>query len=99
MFARVSTAQTTPDSWDESLAIWREQVLPRLRQQQGFKGIVVFGDRKTNKAGSVTLWETEADAEASRNSGQMRDALASLAPVLAGQPTMEHHEVAILEIV
>ena len=99
MFARVSTAQTPPDSWAQSLAIWREQVLPLLRQQRGFKGIVVFGDRQTNKAGSVTLWATEADAEASRNSGQMRDALAALAPVLAGQPTMEHHEVAILEIV
>ena len=98
MHARLSTAQTQPDTYDEQLALWRERVVPLLRQQRGFKGLLVFGDRAANKGASVTLWETEADAEASRTSDGMRQALAALGPVLAGQPTMEHYEVTLMEM-
>jgi heme-degrading monooxygenase HmoA len=99
MYARVSTGQTQPGNYDRLMSIWRDEVIPLIRQQRGFKGVIVFGDREANSGGSITLWETEADAQASMASDTMRQALAALAPVLAGQPTMQNHEVSILDIV
>jgi heme-degrading monooxygenase HmoA len=99
MYARLSLVPTKPDTWDQALGIWREQLLPLIRQQQGFKGVIVMGDRAANKGATITLWETEADAQASMQSENFRKAMAALAPVITGQPEMQHYEVAIQEFV
>ena len=65
MFARVSTFQGPPDQTAEGIRLAREQILPAARLMDGFKGIYLLYDRESGKSLSVTLWETEADMQAS----------------------------------
>ncbi len=65
MFARVSTFQGPPDQTAEGIRLAREQILPAARLMDGFKGIYLLFDRESGKSLSVTLWETEADMQAS----------------------------------
>ena len=84
MYARVTTTQVQPGRLAGMSAIWREGVLPAARQQPGFKGVLVLANRHTNQGVSLTLWETEADLQASRASGYVREALAKFTGVFVG---------------
>ena len=53
MHARVSTAQYQLDKLEEGIQIYRESVLPEMRQQPGFKGVMALVDRSTGKASST----------------------------------------------
>jgi heme-degrading monooxygenase HmoA len=98
MYARVSTAHYQLDKLDQGLQIYRESVLPELRQQSGFKGVMALADRSTGKAISLSLWETEADAQASGvGSAYMQANIAKLASNFAAAPTIEMYEVVIQE--
>ena len=73
MFARVSTFQGPPDQTAEGIRLAREQILPAARLMDGFKGIYLLFDRESGKSLSVTLWETEADMQASEEAaGKVR---------------------------
>ena len=73
MFARVSTFQGPPDQTAEGIRLAREQILPAARLMDGFKGIYLLYDRESGKSLSVTVWETEADMQASEEAaGKVR---------------------------
>ena len=65
MFARVSTFQGPPEQTAEGIRVAREQILPAARLMDGFRGIYLLYDRESGKSLSITLWETEADMQAS----------------------------------
>ncbi len=65
MHARVSIFEGSPDELDEGLRQAREQVLPRARQMDGFKGLIALGDRQSGKTLGITLWESEEAMRAS----------------------------------
>ena len=99
MYTRLSTATYKSDATiDDVVTIWREQIIPLIRQQPGFQGVIVLGDRSTDKGASITLWESEEDVTASRQSDAMRQTLAALVPSLDGQPDQQHYEVMIQEL-
>src|SRR5438132_4903463 len=64
MFARVIRVQATPEQGESLNRVFREQGIPIVRQAKGFKGQSLLADRKAGKGMSISLWETEADAEA-----------------------------------
>jgi heme-degrading monooxygenase HmoA len=98
MHARVVTAQYQSGKLDEGIQLYRESVLPEARQQRGFKGALALVDRSTDKAISITLWQTEADAQASGTSSPYLQAqLAKIASLLAGAPGVETYEVTVQE--
>ena len=97
MYGRLTTVQLHPDKVDEATRIWREEVLPLAEQTEGFRGVLVFGDRSSGKGGAITLWETEAAMQASAASGYLQQALAKFAPVFAGHPTQENVEILLNE--
>jgi quinol monooxygenase YgiN len=97
MYARVNTAPGRVELTDESLAVWREHILPAAQQQPGFRSLLILGDRSTGKSYVITLWESQSDAERSLDSEYMRQGLARLAPFIAGTPTQEHLEVLLHE--
>jgi len=97
MYARVITTQYQPEKLEEGQQIYRE-MLSAARQQPGFKGILGLVDRRTDKAMSITLWETEAEAQASgTGSAYFQAQLAKFASVLAAAPMIETYEVAVQE--
>jgi heme-degrading monooxygenase HmoA len=59
MHARVTTLEVPPDRMDDATRHVQEQVLPRLSQMEGFKGIIALGSRQSGKLQGVAFWESE----------------------------------------
>ena len=98
MYARVVIGQYKPGKLDEGMQIYRESMLPEARQQKGFKGATALVDRSTGKGISITLWQTEADAQASgTGSAYLQAQLAKIASLLAAPPSIEMYEVIVQE--
>lgn len=72
MYARMSTLEGSPDQIDEGLRYVRENILPQIQQQEGFKGMIALADRQTGKTLGLTFWESE---EALRTSEEAADRL------------------------
>ncbi len=95
MFARVGTFLPQPGKMEEGIQIFRDSVVPTARQQQGFKGAFLLTNRSSNKAITITLWETEADMRAGESSGYLREQLAKAVSVLTAGPVLEAFEVTV----
>jgi heme-degrading monooxygenase HmoA len=63
VFARVITAQITPDGFDGFIRFAQEQ-LPGTQAQQGFKGCYLLTDRGTGNLVTISLWDTREDVRA-----------------------------------
>ncbi len=99
MHARVVTVQFQPGKVDEGTQILRESMLPETRQQRGFKGIIALLDRSADKAMAISLWQTEADAQASgASSAYLQAQIAKVASLFAAAPIVETYEVAVQEV-
>ncbi len=96
-YARVLTATAQPGKTDEGVQIVRDAILPVTRQQPGYRGYLSLTDRTTGRVISITLWETEADVNASESSGLLREQLGKVAPMLATQVVREVYEVTVQE--
>ena len=59
MHAQVTTVEASPAGLDDAIRFFREQVLERLRQMDGFEGFIALGDRRSGKLLGVALWENE----------------------------------------
>jgi quinol monooxygenase YgiN len=93
MYARVVSGQYQPGKMDEGIQLFRDFLTPAAKEQ-GSKGLLGLVDRATGKAISITLWETEADLQASETSGYYQEQLAKFAPLFTGPPQREVYEVA-----
>lgn len=94
MFARVTTSQVNPDQADEATNIVRDSIVPAARQQKGFAGYIVLGDRGKGKAITISLWETQADREASGSGSEYyNEVIAMITPFLTAEPIAEDLEV------
>lgn len=96
MYARVTTTQFSPYRVDEAIHITREYAVPAARQQEGFKGFLMFVDRSTGKGITITLWEEERDrAVTGPNSSYYRDAIGRVVPLLEAAPSVEDLDIVI----
>ena len=59
MHAQVTTVEASPARLDDAIRFFREQVLPRLRQMEGFEEFIVLSSRRSGKLLGVALWEIE----------------------------------------
>jgi heme-degrading monooxygenase HmoA len=97
VYARISTFEGSPQNIDQELRQVRENVLPRLRQQEGFEGMVAFGDRQSGKTLGITFWESEEALKASEEAAaRMReDSAHAMSETIAG---VERYEVGLFEL-
>jgi hypothetical protein len=65
MFARHVTVQGSPEKVDEAVQSVRDHVLPVLKDCDGFKGQLLLVDRAKGEAIGISLWDTEANMNAS----------------------------------
>jgi heme-degrading monooxygenase HmoA len=91
MYARMINSQLKSGKVVDAVAIWRDKVAPDLKKAKGFKGAYLVGDRKTGKGLTITLWETEADANA-MNAG-LSQTFALFDGLFAAQPETVQYEV------
>jgi hypothetical protein len=96
MFARVTTFQSPPERIGEGIAMYREQVMPWLRDSTGFRGWIALIDRENRRALSVTFWATpEAAADSPESGAALRDEIA--ASIGATLESLDIYEVAVAD--
>ena len=96
MFARVSTYQGDPAQIDQGLNHARENILPRVKQIDGFEGVYYLVDRQSGKALIITLWESEEALRASEEeANRLRSESAESAS--ATIENVERYEVGLSE--
>ena len=93
MYARVINSQLVPGKTDDAVSIWRDKVAPALKEAKGFKGAYLVGDRGTGKGVTITLWETEDDANALN--ATLPQTLALFDGLFAAQPELNQYEVLV----
>ena len=65
MVSRVNFLSTPPDRTGDVARVVREVVHPGIRNESGYVGYIVLGDRESGKALGVTLWENDEARETS----------------------------------
>lgn len=96
MYARVTTFQPRPDLIDKTVTNFREQILPAVKNQKGFKGTLLLVDRKAGRTVGITLWESEADLKASEGRSDEDRVQAAKDLTVSSPGTVEHFEIADL---
>jgi len=97
MFARMSMLEGPPDQVDEGVRYVREQVLPLLQQQDGFRGFIALGDRQSGKVIGLSLWESEQAMQASEQTGDHTRS-GSAQAVGGSVAGVERYEVGLFEV-
>jgi heme-degrading monooxygenase HmoA len=92
MFARITTLHFQPDKAEQAFAVVRQAVVPSLKEQHGFQGLLLLRDSKTGSAMAVTLWESEA-AMAASVMGNYPAQLAKVEGLLTEDPSRSIYEV------
>ena len=97
MYARISTLEGSPEHIDEGLRQVRENVLPQLQKQEGFKGMAALADRQTGKVLGVTFWESEETLQASEEAADRlrEDSAEAMSDTIAD---VERYEVGLFEV-
>src|ERR671916_3372340 len=97
MHARMTSMEGSSERLDEGLREIREDVLPQLQQQDGFKGFVVFDNRQNGKLIGFSLWESEQAMRASEEVADRtrRESAGVMDDTIAG---VERYEVALFEV-
>ncbi|TMD38132.1 MAG: hypothetical protein E6I89_07640 [Chloroflexi bacterium] len=96
-FVRLNTVVGVPEKVDNAIKFVQNQVLPELKAQKGYRGLIMNVDRMTGRSIVSTIWDTLADLEASevKASGLRRDAAAAAG---AADIKVEIFEAAFAEI-
>lgn len=95
MFTRIVTFTGTSDI-DAGLRYLQDTVAPLLREQKGFRGVTASADRPGRVLGVLSLWETEADRDASDS--VLGNARKEGRRLIGGEITVEHFEELLAEI-
>ena len=94
MIARVTMARSQPGSTDEFIQVVEEGFLPAAREQPGFRGFLLLTERGTGNHIGISLWDSEADAQASEGpGGYYQEQLQRLTSLQAAPPTHALYEV------
>jgi len=89
--------EASPARVDDAIRFFREQVLPQLRQMDGFEEFIALSDRQSGKLVGVALWENEEVMQSleevlSRTRGGISH------PLGGAVVDAENYEVSILEV-
>jgi heme-degrading monooxygenase HmoA len=94
MYVRISTVTGASDI-DGGLALLQGDALRQMEQQKGFAGLSASGDREAGVVSVLSMWETEADLEASESAANK--ARADMTDVMGGEVSVERYEQAVFE--
>lgn len=99
MHARMTVARPLPDRLDDAIALTREVFASAAREQQGYRGFLLFVDRGAQQLTGVSLWTSAADRQASAGSGgYYQDGVAAFMQLLTAPPITTDVEVAIHDV-
>lgn len=97
MIARVVRATAAPEKLEQGFNVYREHVLPYLRDVSGYRGMIILLDRERGRSLAVTLWATEDAMNAYEGAGQrFRELLAEASSAEIGE--LGSYDVALVEV-
>ena len=70
MHARSGSLQVTPERLDDAIARFEQELIPRYREQSGYKGFSMLVDRGTGDVQGLSFWDSEADLQAADSLGE-----------------------------
>jgi hypothetical protein len=93
MFARTVSIHLKSDTMlSDYTRTFEKDVLPLLRQQNGFKDEITFAGPGGVDVTAISLWENKADAEA-YNTNTYPEVLKTLARFIEGTPKVQTSDV------
>ena len=92
MFARRLSVQLKPNKFAEFIKTFEKDIIPLLREQEGFKDEITFAAPDGIELLAISLWDTRANAEIYDGSAY-KDALRMLGSMVAGTPEVATAEV------
>jgi heme-degrading monooxygenase HmoA len=95
MFTRIVTFTGATDI-DAGVRYVHDTVAPLLREQKGFRGVTVSADRSGGVLGVMSLWETEAERDASEST--LVKAREEGLRIIGGEVTVENFEELLAEM-
>jgi heme-degrading monooxygenase HmoA len=99
MFARVTLVEidTVRMDMDAALEVFEASVLPEVRHQPGYAGVLVLTTPEGNGA-IVSLWDTADAADATARPGFYSDVLQRHMTMFKSPPGRERYEVRVAEL-
>jgi heme-degrading monooxygenase HmoA len=99
MFARVTLVEidTVRIDMDSAVEVFRANVLPEVRKQPGYAGVLVMTTPEGNGA-IVSFWDTADDADATAGAGFYSDVLQRHMTMFKSPPGRERYEVRVVEL-
>ena len=95
MYARITIVNGATDI-DGGIQYMRKEVIPALRQQKGYRGLSVSGDRASGTVNILAQWESQADMDASESAiDKIRE---EAVRVIGGTFTVERYEQLVFEV-
>jgi heme-degrading monooxygenase HmoA len=94
MFTRVVSFSGATDI-DAGVRYLRDSVAPLLHEQKGFRGVMASADRVGRQLAVLSLWETEAERDASEST--LLSAREEGPRVVGGEITVENYEELLAE--
>jgi hypothetical protein len=82
---------------DAGVDLIRDQVLPIVATQQGYRGTTVSADRANDLLGIITMWDTVEDRDASNDA--LAQSRIDVANAVGGSFTVANFEQVVLEAV
>jgi heme-degrading monooxygenase HmoA len=97
MYSRITLLEidTVRIGVDEAVELFKTEVLPKLREQEGYEGVAVLATPE-GKGMIVTVWETEE--EAADAAGFASAALERYMALFRSPPGREYYEIAFAEL-
>jgi heme-degrading monooxygenase HmoA len=92
MFCLASRYQTSQQNLDQVAKIFKEQAVPLVSRQGGFKGVYLM----TKSSGDfmvLNIWDTEEQANAWPQHPEHQKVVAQLKPLLTGSPARDGYDV------
>jgi hypothetical protein len=98
MYSRVTSLEIDPVriSVEGALDRYRDEMLPRLREQDGYEGILMMATPDGHGL-VITLWATAEDADRGIEGGFYSEVMERFMTVFKAPPGREHYEVMFAE--
>jgi heme-degrading monooxygenase HmoA len=93
MFARLVSAQAMSDKLNEAIQIWKEKDIPLMESVKGYRGAYLLTDSETDKAISMTLWDSKEDSIADEQSTLHQEQVGMYDDILIGEIIHQGYEI------
>jgi heme-degrading monooxygenase HmoA len=97
MHARITSVDIQQGKINEAIRTYQEVVLKATAQEPGYRGAILFIDRDTHRAISITIWDSEDEMTAGEISTYYIEQLRKMAAYFAAMPVRESFEVAVFD--